>query len=372
MNQLTKYILRDIIYYFLIFLAAMIAIFLVYEIYDTKNEFLENSPAFKDILLFLIFTIPGQLKETMPFICWLAACFSYGMLAKNREILAMAAAGVSFRMLARPALFFGLIMSGVILFFNQVVVPGAQAKSRLIEETIIKGKDIQRLTTSRNIFVKGAGSRFYLIQKYISGDSVMEYPIIFEVNEEGSGIVERIEASRGELHSGGEDDEDVYWVFHDTEQWRFSDSLTLSSYERFEAPYQVKMEQNLSKFLRRPKKMEEMNLPELFEERNLMLQRGSTDVRSVNMTIQKQLAFPFSCLILSLLGFVVVSDIKALKLLKLGTIGLALASGFYFLNVFFGQLAEMGALPAIVAGWAGTLIYAVIVYRLLVRLDHIR
>lgn len=371
MKLINRYILHDIVYYFTVFMLAMIAIFVVYEIHDTRTEFLEKSPEIKDIVLFLIFSVPGNLKEVFPFTCWLSTCFAYGILAKNKEILAMVAAGVSFRTLARPALYFGIATTVFYFIFTQTIVPYSLEKARYIERGSIKGKDVNSLTEARNLFVKGAGNRFYIIKRFNGADKTMEFPIMVEISEDGNYITERLQADVGAFVEETGDD-GAYWQFDRAERWTFSDPVTISSYQPFDAPLEVLMEENLDKYLAKPKKIEEMNVLELIEARSLRRKQGASDVDTVSYAIQKNLALPFSCIILSLLGFVVVTDVKAHKLLYLGTQGLALAAGFYILNVVGRKLGELGLLPSSVAAWGGLAIYCGVIYYLLKRLNTIR
>ena len=103
MKLLTRYLFKDIWHYFFIFIAIFIVVLLVNEIYSSREQFVKTSASVVEIVTYLICSIPADLSQMFPMICLMSTIFSYGLLAKNREILAMVSVGISFRALALPA-----------------------------------------------------------------------------------------------------------------------------------------------------------------------------------------------------------------------------------------------------------------------------
>jgi lipopolysaccharide export LptBFGC system permease protein LptF len=108
----------------------------------------------------------------------------------------------------------------------------------------------------------------------------------------------------------------------------------------------------------------------------LAKQRGE-DVSNYMTALQRKLSFPLSCLLMTLLGFVVVADVHARRFARGVTLGLVIAIGFYVLDAFFSSLGKKGALAAgelapMLVGWAPLAVFAVIVGFLFTRMRRIR
>jgi lipopolysaccharide export LptBFGC system permease protein LptF len=219
MKLLTRYLFKDIWHYFMIFITIFIVVLLVNQIYSSREQFVKTTASIVDIATYLVCSIPADLSQMFPMICLMSTIFSYGLLAKNREILAMVASGISFRALARPALIFGLGLMAFTFWFTESVVPASQSTARSLGQGAIKGKKESVFTKRNNLFVKGAGNRFYYTQSYFSDRQEMLFPTILIGSKDGSGIAERIEADRAKLVQGARGRS---WEFTGAEHWIFN------------------------------------------------------------------------------------------------------------------------------------------------------
>ena len=369
MQILTRYLSKDIFYFFAITLAILCSLLLIYEVFDTKDELFGNNPKLSAVILFLLYSTPTKLSQALPIICWISTCFAYGFLAKNREILAMVAAGVSYRHLVRPALFFGAVITVAAFFFNEYFVPDMESRARFIEKVVIKGQDESDYVARRNLFVKGSGARFYFMEEYNSSTATMEFPSIFMLREDGRGLEERIEATSGKrVEEGGGN----AWEFLDAYRWTFNQDGSLRAYEHFDKPYRIQMEDQLEKFLARSKEPEEMGYDELAEYRALLEDKGGEEVSTYSTALQQKLAFPLACLAMAILGFATAVDILARHLARGFMIGLTVTVGYYMLMAFMRNLGQEGTVNAFVAGWVPTLAFGAVVGYLFMQIEKVR
>jgi lipopolysaccharide export system permease protein len=371
MKLINRYIFKAIFHYFSLFLSILVVVLLINEIYDSRDVFLENNPAMRDIILFLLYSLPAQMAEALPMIGLLATIFAYGLLAKGRELLAMGASGTSFWALAVPGLIFGLGLTAVMFGFNETVVPICQTKARYLEKVKIGDKPGTLFTKRKNLFVKGAGNRFYNMEEYLSDSQQMIYPTILELSDDGSGLLERIEADHARLMRTG-DEEQLYWEFSGAERWTFNPDGTLRSHDRYAEPFQLEMEEKLDRFLSRSKKPEEMNFWELKDYRDLLVNKGGEDVLGYSTALHQKLTLPLACLLMPLLGFAVVADVHARKFTLGVSVGLVIAIGFFIFNSFLKSMGEQGEVAPVIAGWLPIMILVGILYYLMRRLDAIR
>lgn len=374
MKILTRYLFREIFNYFFLFFVMFTVIILVNNIYTNLDDFLRYSTNAVTIVMRLIYSIPELLGQTLPMICLLATIFSYGLLAKNKEILAMVASGISFYRLALPALVFGLALTAFSFWFYETVVPASASQAEYIKKILIKRQKESIFTKNDDLLVKGEKNRYYCIKVYDSQRKEMLYPTILQLSEDNGNIIERIDAARGVLEAApiekGADK--GYWVqLYDAERWRFNKQGLLAGYEKFTAPLRMKVEESIDLFLSRTKKPDQMNYQELRQYVTEKLALGD-DVRDMRVRMQFKLSFPVSCLLMALLGFSVIADVHARRFAKGVSIGLLVSISFYLLNSFFNKMADKGALAPELAGWASLALVGLVVIVLVNRLKKIR
>jgi LPS export ABC transporter permease LptG len=370
MKILTRYLFREILHHFQLFVAMFTVILLVYTIYDTLGDLLKSSPPVWYIIQYMVAKIPEVLAMAFPLICLMSTIFAYGLLAKNKEILAMVASGISFGRLAYPALVFGVTLTALMFWFNESVVPAAVSRANYIMKIKIQRKSESVMTKKGDQLVKGKGNRFYYVETYDANRHELAYPIVWEMAPDGSGPLDHIEADKALIKP---DKSGVYWGdFINAEHWRFNADGTLASHEKLTRPLHLKMEENLDVFLSKTKKPEEMNFFELRQYIKLIQQRGE-DVQNFRTAQQRKLSFPLSCLLMTLLGFSVVADVHARRFARGVTLGLVIAIGFYVLDAFFTGLGKKGGdLDPIIIGWVPLTIFAGIVMMLILRMRKIR
>jgi lipopolysaccharide export system permease protein len=301
----------------------------------------------------------------MPWVGLMATIFAYGLLAKNREVLAMVAAGVSFRRLAVPAAVFGLALTAFLFCFNEFVVPEAETRAYYLEKIVIEGRNESIFTRRNDLFVKGDANRFYLMTEYLSATNEMVHPTILEVREDGAGLKERIEADGAQLV-------DDYWEFVGAQRWTFNAEGQVLTYDRFSGPYRLKMEEKLDKFLSKSKKPEEMNFPELLEYRDLLRRKGGEDIARYSTDLYRKLSFPVACLLMTLLGFTLVADVHARHFTRGVLAGIIIAGAFVVVDQFLRRMGIRSVIAPPLAAFTSTLLFALTVYLLMQRLERIR
>lgn len=370
MKILTRYLFKEILHCFILFISILLVILLVNIVYDMREDFLKNHPPIFYVVMYFIYGIPSLLSQALPIICLMSTIFSYGLLAKNREILAMVASGISFGRLAVPALVFGVVLTGFMFWFNEYIVPTCQSRAHYIDVVYINGKSESVLTKRKNLFVKGGGNLFYFMENFDSNTREMAFPTIMKLSEDGGNIVERVEADAGKLLASEQGKK--LWQFTGAEHWTFKPNGGLNSYEKIKGPYQMTLEGGLDRFLSKSKKPEEMNFQELRDYVSLLEQKGDKNTQRFSTSLEQKLAFPVSCLLMALLGFAVVVDVHARRFARGVFSGLLIAVGFYLVNALLTSAGQRGTVAPLVAGWLPVMVFIGIVYLLMIRLRKIR
>lgn len=132
-------------------------LFLV-EVFEklSRPRTLEAPPA--AVATYLLLKIPKLLLDAYPAATLLALLLGLGLLARNNEVLALRACGVSQWQRLRPLLAAAAGVSVLALAWAEHVVPSASSRSRLIRDTEIAGRDTLSGREGTAIWVRsGAG-----------------------------------------------------------------------------------------------------------------------------------------------------------------------------------------------------------------------
>lgn len=119
------YILRQFAQTFLFGVMAFVVIYVIVDLIENLETYTDRDLGFDTMLLYYLYYIPEIAKLVAPIGMLLAGLFTFGRLDSTHELTAIRAAGRSMRRIAAPLLLFGLLVSGVMVYFNGWVVPRA-------------------------------------------------------------------------------------------------------------------------------------------------------------------------------------------------------------------------------------------------------
>ena len=109
--RLDFYILRE-------FLLVFIILFILGDVYRDISDFLENKASVSDILLYLAYKQPGNIRFILPISMLLGCMWTMATFGKNMEITAMRASGVSLFRCGGAIFVVGLAVTFINIYFN--------------------------------------------------------------------------------------------------------------------------------------------------------------------------------------------------------------------------------------------------------------
>lgn len=370
MKILFKYITRELFYYFFVILSIFCIILLAKETYDTRDEILDDDPMWSDVIQYIVLSLPSEVVGGIPLTAMFAALFAIGMMARNREIIAMVAAGVSFRQLVIPVLVFGVTVTVGAFVFSEFVAPGALYRSRYLYEVRIKGKNRYTFIYNDEILRRGEGGRIYKMASFDVENGVMKRPTILEPVQGGGNLKWRIEARsarRIEEPSGG----GAIWEFEDMERWTF-DEDGAARVEKFDVPFRMTLEDKLGGVLSPEKKVEEMNFIEIANLVDIYKRQQNPILLPLYQTaLHEKFATPIACILLSLVGFAVAADLRLRRLVLAFTFGLGLGLLYFVVSEGVGGAGARGFVPPFIAAWSPVAVFSLVVYGLIYRLNRV-
>src|SRR3954471_3629134 len=167
MRILDRYVLRKFLEPFLICFFGLIAIWLVYDLYDNGPDFVEYHVPLKVVGRFYLSQLPAIVLLSLPIALLLALLFSLSKMSRHNEIISMLTAGRSVGRLLVPLIIVGLICTGVCFVLNSALAPHADAvKKRMLEE-ITRGEKraSQREALEGHLFRDRMNNRTWFVKR---------------------------------------------------------------------------------------------------------------------------------------------------------------------------------------------------------------
>lgn len=292
MNLIDRYIIKQFIFTLAFAIVALCVIFLVVNLLESLDDFMDNNASFMVIAKYYLHFFPEILKILTPVATLLATLFTIGKLSTQNEITAMKTGGMSLYRLMIPLVIIAFLLSLGQLYFNGWVVPKSNEKKIAIEQVYLKksgsGGPIYNLYL-RDAPQKNVSIGFYDSKNKKGNDVAIE----FYSNDKKPRLKRRIEADTLKWN----DDDNDWTMINGYDRTFKGKNITLDRFDKRKADLNV----NHTQIIRLKKSVDEMNLDEL---RNYiaMLKNGGKDVRKQMIEYYGEYAFPFANLIVILFG----------------------------------------------------------------------
>jgi len=343
------FIIKKFLGTFVYSIVLIIAIAVIFDLSEKIDDFIENSAPAKEVILdYYMNFIPYFAVLFSALFTFISVIFFTSKMAHNTEIIAILSSGVSFRRLMMPY----FISAGIIAIFafalSNFVIPKANKTKLDFEEKYIHKRP--QSFNRRNIHKQVEPGVFVYLESY-STISKTGYNFSLEKFTDGK-LVSKIMAEQITW-----DTTKTSWRMHryyirdiDGMKETITDGILKDTVIRLEP----------ADFSRRLNSVEAMSFKELNEFIDVSRMQGETNLTAYLIEKYKRTAYPFSTLILTLIGVAVSSKkVRGGIGAQLGA-GLALSFGYILFMQFSSQFAIGGSLPALFAVWLPNLLFAII------------
>lgn len=135
---LTKYIFKELFYYFFICFIFLFVIFFANQILLIGEQLLSKRAPFLDVCKIMFYSTPAIIAQSTPFATLVGFLMCLGRMASDNEILICRASGFSFRTILKPVMILGLIISIISFFVNDYLLPLSTIKYNELFEKIAR------------------------------------------------------------------------------------------------------------------------------------------------------------------------------------------------------------------------------------------
>ena len=123
MNIINRYIIIQIVKYFILSLLSVVCIFVAVDYLGTMDEFIEADIALWRAFQFVAYRIPFICTQAMPVILLLAILIVFGLMSKHNELIIINSSGISIYALLRPVLLVAAAGAVLLFYLAEQVVP---------------------------------------------------------------------------------------------------------------------------------------------------------------------------------------------------------------------------------------------------------
>jgi len=348
MKKFDRYALRQFVVTALFSLAAFVAIFLVIDLMENLDDFLDRSAPAGIILTYYVYFMPEIIKLMLPVSVLLSALFTTGRLSTYNELTALKSGGVSLQRFMAPFVVFAILVSAFAIYFNGWVVPYTNQKKFQIARVYFH-KYLENAPRS-NIFIQDSRSRILSIGIF---DETRRTALRVSIQEFDPGDLSVMKA-RYDAFEMRWNVERVDWTLINGTARSFTAGGEIES--KFAEKRLGRMNFSPDDIRKKQQKPDEMNYTELGEFIAAQ-KRAGQDVSRWLVDYYGRIAFPFANLIVVIFG-IPFSAIKRRSGLGI-EFGIALA--ICFLYMIFLKVSQAfgynGDLDPLLTAWLANLIF---------------
>ena len=341
---LPNYLRRQFFQIFFFCLLSVVILFLVVDIVENLDRFIDRAVPWKIILVYYLYYIPYIIVLTLPIATLLAAIFSVGNLARHNEMVAMKALGYSLYQVMITLLGIGLFLSFISFLLAEGVVAHTNRKKEDIRRTYLDRIPGTISFMMRNLEIHVPPDKIVTIGYYDKKRQVARQVKIETFQE--SKLVSRIDAPS--MRWNGK-----MWVINKGYLRVFKGESEQAL--PLKTPYRYPFRFTPKELLRAQVKPDEMAFTELLRFIKNIKESGG-EVHQWMTDLHLRIAFPLSNFIIILFSVPLAYN-RRKKSLVIGFGISLLVCFFYFGFVKMGQtMGENGSIPPLLGAWLGNLL----------------
>ncbi|MEA2012469.1 MAG: LptF/LptG family permease [Verrucomicrobiota bacterium] len=338
---ISSYIFKDFFFTFCCCLFGFIILFLIVDLFDILQDFVDHKASFRDAGMYFVLLQPFRIVVIVPMTLLLSIMYSFSNFSRHNEITAIRAAGISIYKNCRYLWIFTGIIIVFLIWFSEYVVPGSYRKAQVLEEQLTE-KNYVKKPASCLAFRNNAEMRDWYFE-FFTPQSQKKI-VIKQFRPDGTIDWElRAKTSRYT--------EDRKWIFMETSIYQYDKSgmLLAKPPKRLKKYVKNDFSENPNEIYNSLRPLYELSSRELYKLLKNQPNLAISTKQRIKTTIYYRILFPFSCLIMVLMAIPFSMSSKRQGIAV--NLGLAIAFMliYYTLLQFFTLLGKQNTMPPLLA-----------------------
>lgn len=347
------YLLWRFFYYFAVLLAGFVLIFDAFTLFDLLADIGRNHIPALTVVNYFRYLVPLMVYQLAPLATLVATLVTLAVLAKNNEVIAFKASGISVYRLVLPLLLAACLLAAGMFILDDTFLPYANQRQDALRNRI-KGRPAQTYFQPAQQWIFGEGSKIYRYELFDPDRQLFGGLNVFELDPETFQMRRRIFAARATWEPT-----ESAWIL--TGGWvrDFDSDGRVVRYEPFKATLLPELTEPPGYFRREVRQYYQMNWHQLGQYIASLRQAGF-DTARLSVQWHKKFAFPLIAAIIVFLA----APFAFLVGTRGAVGGLALAVGigvvYWATAALFEAMGSVGQLPPLLAGWAPDVIFGLL------------
>ena len=184
-HVLFRYLMKELFLYFFIAFIFFFMVFFVNQILLVAENILKKRVPVMDVMRLITYSLPMVIAQSAPFATLVGFLMCLGRLASDNEILIFRASGQGYRVILKPVLILGVLISIASFFVNDYLLPLGTINYNKLYRSILTSNPAVELESNS---IKRTNDKTLVIGE-VNGENVSDL-IFFDTDEdEGQRII---------------------------------------------------------------------------------------------------------------------------------------------------------------------------------------
>ncbi|MEW6207804.1 MAG: LptF/LptG family permease [Acidobacteriota bacterium] len=345
-----RLVLGDLSRFFLYILGGFSALFLIITLFQLLEYITRNNIEWVVVADYLFFLLPMIVNYMTPIAALVAVMITFGLLQKTSQLVALKASGQSVYRIAAPVLLISVLLSAVVFFNQDYILPFTNRRQNNLRYLIRKGQEPpQTFFQTTNQWIFGLDSRIFNYAYFDLNSNTFLRLNIIDLARQPFAIKRRLYARKAHW-----DRQTREWVLEAGWERQF-EGEKLTGYETF-AERRIRLAEEAEYFRKDSRGSSSLTLAELRRKISDLSQMGF-DVLDLRISLQTKFAFPLACLVMVIVGLPFSFTVGKHGALYGITIGIAIGLAYWGSLGLFEQMGRYEILPPALAAWGPNLLF---------------
>lgn len=349
MKIITRYVLVEFLRVFGLCMVGFLMIYVLVDLFDRLEGFLKFHATAGEVFRYLFFKVPLIVTQLVPVATLASVLIALGTMAGHNELTALRASGISMVQTAMPLFAITLVLSAVILGWNETIVPYSTEKSRYIEIVEIRNRPLKALLSEDGIWFHGRNG-IYNIEHFDARTGSIVGLTVYDMSPDFS-LQRLVQVPSAQWKDGR-------WAIPSAVERTFDPKEGVIT--RPLPPSELTLPERPQDFQIIDKDPEELNFRRL--QRHIReLSRKGIDTTESRVDLHLKLALPLVPLVMVLVGVPLAGRNPRRRPLATSIgIGLVVGFSYWVLLALTISLGHGGAIPPVIAAWTANGVFALL------------
>ena len=354
------YILSTFLFYFVLWLASLISMTLIYNFFELVGDMIRNHISLAKMFTYLFFLTPTLVYQFLPICVLLAVLGAFGVMSKQNEVTAFKACGVSLFRLALPVFVGSVLFSGGLFAFDYYYVPGANRTQDALRDEI-KGRATQTYLNPNRKWIWGASSRIFYYKYFDPNARVMAQVYVFELDPATFHLTREISAERAHWNPSLKT-----WVFENGWSSDFQGTRRTAT-RNFTAQTFAELTEAPDYFLKEALQDKQMNFLQL-DKYIRDLQQSGFDTVNLQVRLHRKFSVPLFAMIMALIAIPFAFLVGNRGAMAGIGVSLVIGLAYWGISIFFEKVGDVNLLTPTMAAWSPNAIFGLAGLYLMMRM----